>query len=152
MGVFSKDEQAVAAPPAVGLSAEQLQQLLEAVVAAAKKPSQLDQEAIDEKQALRARNKNEALERGKAEEESKAMRKRNCPHHNGKSHTWVAQAHTPAGVKPYFVPTCQRCQTQLAKIECSVEQVTQGINLVNYKTLDMAALERMAERQHPVAV
>jgi hypothetical protein len=145
--MFDKKEQASAPAPSVGLSAEQLQQLLEAVVAAAKKPSEYEQSLIDEKVALRKRNANEALERGKAEMEMKAMRKRNCPHHNGKNHTWVAQAHTPAGEKPYFVPTCQRCNTQLPRVECSVEQITNGINLNNFKTLDMAALEHMAERR-----
>lgn len=147
MGVFDKKEQAAAAAPAVGLSAEQLQQLLTAILAEAKKPNQYEQEQIDEKRALKERNRLGALEVAKAETERKAMLKRNCPHHNGKTHTWVAQAHTPNGVKPYFVPTCQRCNTQLPPVECSTEQVTNGINLNIYKTLDMAALERMAERQ-----
>lgn len=149
MGVFDKKDEVKAAPASVGLTAEQLQQVLESVVAAAKKPNEYEQELIDEKRAQKKRLAMEAVERGKAETEMREMRKRNCPHHNGKTHTWVAQAHTPAGEKPYFIPTCQRCQTQLARIECSTEQVTNGINLNIYKTLDMAGLERMAERQHP---
>lgn len=147
MAIWDKDKQEAPAPATVGLSAEQLQQLLESVLKAAKQPNEYEQELIDEKRTQRERMKNEALERGKAEMAMREMRKRNCPHHNGKNHTWVAQAHTPAGKKPYFIPTCQRCQTQLPPVECSTEQVQNGINLHIYKTLDMAALERMSETQ-----
>ena len=142
--MFEKKQEAT---QQVGLTAEQLQQLMTEVLKVAKQPNAYEQELIDEKRALKERNRAGALEVAKAEMERKAMLKRNCPHHNGKSHTWVAQAHTPAGVKPYFIPTCQRCSTQLAPIQCSTEQVTNGINLHVYKTLDMAMLERMSEQQ-----
>lgn len=150
MAIFKKDEVEVAAPQPAGLSVDQLRELITEVIAAAKKPNEYEQRKIDQEIALEKRRALDAVALGKAEEESRINRKRNCPHHNGQRHTWVAQVHTPANSDPYFIPTCQRCFTQLKPIKASADQVTQGVNLHVYKTLDMAALERMGESQVPV--
>lgn len=135
----------------MALTAEQLTQLITAAVKAARQPNEYEQRKIDREMALEQRRHTEMVEMAKAEEESKAMRKRYCPHNNGKSHTWVAQVHSPKGKQPYFIATCQRCFSQLPPITCAPEQVTNGINLHLYKTLDMAALERMSEQQKVTA-
>lgn len=154
-----KQEPAEATAPAIPstpmtLTPDQLTQLITAAVKAARQPNEYEQRKIDREIALEQRRNVERLELAKAEEESKATRKRNCPHHNGRTHTWVAQVHQPRGEDAYFIATCQRCLTQLPKIRCSPEQAREGIGLHLYKTLDMAALERMSEqqKQQPVAV
>ena len=148
MGVFKQDE-----PQSqnVSLSPDQLKELILSIVSEAKKPSEYEQGKIDKARAIELRAAKEGRELAFAEEHRKAEQKKRCPHHNGQSHTWVAQVHAPDGVDPYFVPTCQRCQTQLPRIRCTGDQAREGIGLNRYKTLDMAALERMAEKL-PVGV
>lgn len=135
----------------VPLSLEQLKELISSVISETKKPNEWEQLKIDKERALESRRHSQAMELARAEEEAKAARKRTCPHNNGKSHTWVAQVMSPKGEEPYFIPTCQRCLTQLPRIKATQEQVTQGVNLNLYKTLDMAALEKWSENSYAQA-
>jgi len=115
-----------------------------------KKPTTAEQKIIDEKDARTKQHQEARLKMAQAEEQRKASQIRTCAHattHPGTGvtkHSWRAQVHTPAGEKPYFVPTCQQCLTQLPKILATTEMLTQGVNLDQYAGIDMNVLKNWA--------
>lgn len=129
-------------------------QMLELVAKMAqemRKPSEREQRKLDKEDALIRRNEEESLQRAKSEIESREAKKRGCPHtmtHPATKvtwHRWVAQVHTPSHRKPYFVPLCQQCGTQLPEIAATQAMLTEGVQLDQYPTLNMETLENWAK-------
>lgn len=115
-----------------------------------KKPSEREQKELDAKDARIKQAQEQRLKMARAAEKGRQMQAYGCQHattHPGTGvtkHAWRAQIHTPAGEKPYFVPTCQQCLTQLPKILATPEQLTQGINLDQYAGIDKEVLTKWA--------
>lgn len=122
-----------------------------------KRLSPEDQEKRDKEKARDKQRAESAVKLAMAEEQAKENRKRGCPHgttHEGTGsfrHAWRAQVHTPHGEKPYFVPTCMQCLTQLPKILATAEQLQNGVNLDKYKGLDLDQLQSWAKQQELAA-
>lgn len=118
-----------------------------------KKPSAEEQVRLDEERARLKQRHESAAKLAMAEEEGKRNRMNSCPHgtyHPGTgafTHQWRAQVHTPHGEKPYFRPTCTQCGTQLEKILATPEQMQNGVNLDQYKGIDVARLQAWANSQ-----
>lgn len=127
-----------------------------------KKPTEREQKEIDEKEGRIKQHQEARMKTARAQEASKAMQRRSCPHgttHAGTGqtmHQWRAQVHTPSHCDPYFLPTCTQCQSPLDPIRATAEMLTQGVNLDLYKGLNMDTLLRWApeswkghEDRHP---
>lgn len=118
-----------------------------------KKPTEREQKEMDEKDKKIRQHQEARVKLAQSEEERKRLQALSCPHsttHPGTGvtkHTWRAQVHTPDKEKPYFVPTCMKCLTQLPKILASTEMLTQGVNLDQYAGLDIQALRGWAAGQ-----
>jgi len=147
------ETETMSVPDVMKFLAEQNRQNQEALLAAIKelkKPSEFEQRKIDKENEVLRNKQMSRLTEAKAEVERKEMRMRNCPHAAAHPmgytmHLWGGQAHTPANQPAYFVPTCGRCQTQLPKVYCTPEQLTQGINLYTYKNIGIEDLLKAAE-------
>jgi len=129
-------------------------QMLEIVAkmgAEMRKPSDREQQKIDKEDAQIRRQQEERQQLAKSEMESREAKKRGCPHtmtHPATKvtwHRWVAQVHTPSHRKPYFVPLCQQCGTQLPEIAATQAMLTEGVQLDQYPTLNMETLENWAK-------
>jgi hypothetical protein len=123
-----------------------------AAIAEMKKPTPAEQLKLD-KEAEKVRGQQEArLKLAQAEEQRKINNARSCPHattHQGTGvtkHAWRAQVHTPHGEKPYFVPTCQICFTQVPRILATADMLTQGVNLDRYTQIDYEVLKNWAKQ------
>lgn len=133
------------------MSAEQHKNMLEAI-AEMKKPTAREQEKIDKEDAKIRQQQENRIKLAKAEEDRKKNTALGCSHstfHPGTGvvrSAWRAQVHTPAGEKPYFVPTCIICQTQLPKILATNEMLSGGVNLDQYMGLDADKLRKWAEQ------
>lgn len=134
-----------------------------AAIAEMKKPSEREQKELDAKDERIRQAQESRRQIAKAEEERKRLNALGCPHasYNPASgttrHTWRAQVHTPGRdkegnpIKPYFVPTCQMCHTQLPKILATTEMLTGGVNLDQYVGLDIDRLKKWAEQMMQAA-
>lgn len=133
-----------------------LQELLKTVVEAARKPNEYEQKKIDVEQAREKVRLAQKKQMSEAEVARREGIKRNCPHgtaHPGNGtfkHTWRAAVLTPAGEKPYFLPMCEQCQTQLDKIYATPEQVREGVELHKYQGLTVEYLERWSRESRKV--
>lgn len=115
-----------------------------------RKPTEREQRKLDEEDKRIARAQKERLELAKAQMEAKRLNALGCGHvrtHPGTGvtkHLWRAQVHTPNGKAPYFMPTCQGCQTQIGPIPASPNMLREGVSLDQYPTLTVEALEKWA--------
>lgn len=111
-----------------------------------KKPTEREQREIDDKDLKLKQHQETRLKLAKAEEDRKEMQKRTCQHgtmHSGTGilhHQWRAQVHTPAHCDAYFQPRCTQCATALDPIRATAEMLTQGVNLCDYKSINMQTL------------
>ena len=127
------------------------QQNMIAAIAEMKKPTEREQKKLDAEEVKIVQHQKSRIALAHAEEDRKASLRRNCAHattHPGTGvtkHTWRAQVHTPANVKPYFVPTCTQCFSQLTPILASTEMLTQGVNLDQYAGINMDVLTNWAK-------
>jgi hypothetical protein len=133
------------------LTTEQGNNFMEAIKEL-KKPSEREQRKLDEDDARVARAQKECLELAKADVTRREMNARGCGHvrtHPGTGvtkHLWRAQVHTPAGKQPYFMPTCQGCQTQIGPIPATADMLREGVNLDQYPGITAEALKTWAEQ------
>jgi hypothetical protein len=117
-----------------------------------KKPSDLDQRKLDLEATKERRRIEESIDQARIEIERRENVKRSCSHtmyHPGtgvERHLWRGQVHAPANEKPYFIPTCTKCRTQLPKILATPEMLTNGVNLDQYIHLNVETLERWAKQ------
>jgi hypothetical protein len=131
---------------------ENQQKNMMAFAAELKKPTAIEQAKLDADQAKLKQKAESAAKLAMAEEKAKDNRRRGCPHgttHPGTktfTHQWRAQVHTPDGEKPYFIPTCTHCWTQLPKIYATTEQLQNGVNLDQYASIDLEKLETWAKQ------
>lgn len=131
-------------------NAEQQKMFLEAIKEM-KKPSPEEQAKLDREREQTTRRAKEQAELARIEHQRREANKLGCPHgttHPGTGvfkHAWRAQVHTPAGRPPYFVPICMQCLTELQPIPATAEMLTNGVNLDQYRSLDMAQLVKWAE-------
>ena len=135
----------------VNMSFEQLQKFVTTLVTELKKPGPLEAEQLEAKQTARIRHGKEMLALGEQDDRNRAARRLHCdgranPHMSmdGTRHNWRGQVHTPAAKKPYFVPTCQRCQYQTPAILASPEMLQGGVNLGELKGISLEVLEKWA--------
>ena len=130
---------------------EMMQQMATTIATEMKRLTPREQAKQDKEDAQILRNEQESLQRAKSEIESREAKKRGCPHtmtHPATKvtwHRWVAQVHTPSHRKPYFVPLCQQCGTQLPEIAATQAMLTEGVQLDQYPTLNMETLENWAK-------
>ena len=128
-----------------------------AAIAELKKPSEREQKKIDAEELRLKQQQENRLKLAMAEEERKKNNAAGCSHatfHPGTGvtrHAWRAQVHTPHKEKPYFVPTCQICQTQLPKILATTDMLTGGVNLDQYLGIDADRLKKWAEQSQVAA-
>lgn len=117
-----------------------------------KKPTDREQKKMDEDDKRVAQHQTARLAQAQAEEQRKVMAEKYCPHsttHPGTGvtkHAWRAQVHAPANHKPFFVPTCQICRTQLPKILATTDMLTNGVNLDQYNGIDADRLRLWAQQ------
>lgn len=118
-------------------------------------PKEVREEAENEKKEERIRNNRLVqLENAKKQAAADEARASGCSHASYNpatgitKHSWRAQVHTPAGVKPYFVPTCDMCHYQIrdgkgdpVHFPASVDMLTNGVNLDQYIALDLDKLK-----------
>lgn len=155
-------------PPTPGLALAQALELIakmgeqnrETMVEFAKEirkptPKEIREEAENEKKEDRIRaNRLVQLENARKQAAADESRAQGCSHASYNpatgitKHSWRAQVHTPAGVKPYFVPTCDMCHYQIkdgqgnpVHFPASVEMLTNGVNLDQYVALDLDKLK-----------
>jgi hypothetical protein len=137
--------------PKLDISYTQLQELMKTMIQEMKKPTEVEQAKLDAEAKKLKAQQDKRLELQKAEVTRRVTLKAKCPHgttHPGTgafSHAWRAQVNTPAGEPPFFIPTCQQCQTQLKKIYATPDQVRDGVQLHVYPNLNVAVLERWAD-------
>ncbi len=138
--------------PATGaISIDDAMKLVLAAVAEMKKPTPEEQAKIVKDLELARKRALEQVNMAKAEELRKQSLMLNCPHattHPGTGvtrHQWRAQVHAPAGKKPYFVPTCTQCHSQMPKIAATNEMLMNGVGLENYPAINREALEQWAK-------
>lgn len=122
-------------------------------IAEMKKPTAAEQAKLD-KEAAKVKGQQEArMKLAQAEEQRKINTMNGCRHATANQatgvikHAWRAQVHTPHGEKPYFVPTCQICWTQMPKILATPDMLTQGVNLDQYLQIDVEVLRNWAKSQ-----
>ena len=152
-----------------GLSAEQLNQILEAINSRSdermlkfaqeiRKPSLEEQAKIDKDNAKLKERVAAAAKLAKAEEEGRKNAAKNCPHgtvHKGTkafTHQWRAQIHMPYGEKPYFLPRCTQCGSTWAdvyglaspKILASPEQIGNPIDMDQWSMEDIRRVVQWA--------
>jgi hypothetical protein len=135
----------------INITPEQLQAMMSSIVETAvreaRKPSEAEQKKLDKQAEQERKHLLQKVELQKVEAKAKEDRKRSCQHgtvHPGTGafkHSWIAQVHTPSNSEPYFVPTCQQCQTQLGKIKATPAQVANGVNLKDIPNLNIATIE-----------
>jgi hypothetical protein len=122
-----------------------------AAIAEMKKPTAREQKKLDEEELKLAQHQQSRIKLAQAEEDRKRMQASSCAHattHPGTGvtkHCWRAQVHTPHLQKPYFVPTCTQCFTQLPHILATTEMLTQGVNLDQYAALNIDVLRNWAK-------
>lgn len=142
-----KQQEAVATPT-LAITAEQLQEMMTAIVREARKPTEAEQKKLDDEARKLAAQQKQRLELQKVELQRRENLRKFCAHgtvHPGTGafqHAWRAQVHTPANTRAYFVPTCQQCQTQVGKVYATPEQVSNGVNLKDVPGLTLATVEK----------
>lgn len=130
---------------------EQNQNALLEAVKELKKPNEFEQIEIEKKLNQLKQKADNHVAFGRIEEQRKQMKVQSCPHARINPatkisfHLWRGQVHTGDQGKPYFMPTCLDCQTQLPKIYCSPEQLTEGVGLNNYNGVDIESLLKWSE-------
>jgi hypothetical protein len=126
----------------------QMVELVRTMAVEMRKPTDREQRQQDKEDEKIKRAEGERLEQARREISLKEAKKRGCPHtitHPATKvtwHSWVAQVHAPSHCKPYFVPMCTQCQTQLARIAANPAMLTEGVQLEKYPTLNLEELER----------
>lgn len=131
------------------MNAQNQNSLIEAVKEL-KKPNEFEQIEIDKKLAQQKKKAEDHVAFGRIEEERKVMKVRSCSHsrhnpaNNTDFHLWRGQVHDGDQGKPYFIPTCLDCNTQLPKIFCTQEQIREGVGLNKYR-VDIEILLNWAE-------
>jgi len=127
------------------MNADNQQNMLSAI-AEMKKPTEREQKKLDAEELKLQQHQTSRIKLAQAEEDRKRMQASSCAHattHPGTGvtkHCWRAQVHTPHNEKPYFVPTCTQCFTQLPHILATTEMLTQGVNLDQYAGLNIDVL------------
>lgn len=117
-----------------------------------KKPTEVEQKKLDQEATKTARQAKERIDLATVEMNRIKYMEENCPHttyHPGtgvERHLWRAQVHAPANQKPYFVPTCTACRTQLPRIQATPDMLTNGVNLDQYIRLDLDVLKSWAKK------
>lgn len=123
-----------------------------------KKPTEQEQKKIDEENARTLQRVKSAALQAKMAEEQRERIAKTCPHgtyHPGTgafTHQFRAQIHSPFGEKPYFQPRCTQCGTTVkGKIYATPDQMQNGINLDQYKGIDLARLQAWADQSAQAA-
>jgi len=127
-----------------------------------RRPTEREQKEIDDKEKRVSQQQQARFKLAQSEVDRKEMQKRSCAHsttHGGTgvtTHQWRAQVHTPSHCDPYFRPTCTQCLSSLDPIRATTEMITQGVNLDQYKGVNMEVLLKWAgeswkghEDRHP---
>jgi len=124
-------------------------------------PKEVREEAENEKKEARIRaNRLVQLENAKKQAAAEEARATGCSHASYNpatgvtKHAWGAQVHTPDGVAPYFVPTCQLCNYQIKDekgnaihFPATVTMLTNGVQLDKYIGLDLESLRNWSKQK-----
>lgn len=133
------------------MNAQNQTSLIEAVKEL-KKPNEFEQAKLDKERLQLQKKAEDHVKFGRIEENKKIMRLKNCQHSRFNpstkisNHLWRAQVHDGDQGKPYFIPLCQECLTDLPKIYCSQDQIKEGVGLDRYPSLNVDVLLTWAEQ------
>jgi hypothetical protein len=118
------EERKAQAAALMSFSFEQLKELVEGAVMAARKPTPEEEEKLEQEKKRRAALQEEMIKVAKAAEEGRDRLQRVCPHRkqNGDSRV-VGQIHSDGLIHPI----CQWCQKQFQPYPPTKDMLAQGV-------------------------
>lgn len=147
----AKSVDAVTPPPIENFTFPQVLEMMKVMATEMRKPTELEQRKLDKEDAFIKKQQLERIELTRVEIQRKEATKRGCAHASVNRatgqvrHAWRAQVCTPSHTKPYFIPTCSQCFSQLPPVAATTDMLTGGVNLSDYEGMNMAVLEQWAK-------